>query len=102
MHGSYLQGMETEDGGESELSSLIRTDPTYKEWKLLEARKVVASFYAARILPTRNGNYVQQKMKLRQPLQGTDPTYKEWKPNISTPKPSNYTPHGSYLQGMET
>ena len=35
-HGSYLQGMETQQSEtQSTGDEMARTDPTYKEWKLL-------------------------------------------------------------------
>ena len=33
-HGSYLQGMETPEPFDGPGLQCVRTDPTYKEWKL--------------------------------------------------------------------
>ena len=77
-HGSYLQGMETLLAQPWLWVSVIRTDPTYKEWK--------PSYYH-----TRHGN-----------MPRTDPTYKEWKPGSSCDRAQFPIAHGSYLQGMET
>ena len=59
MHGSYLQGMETEIVRET-AHDVVSTDPTYKEWK--------------------------QKLEAggKEKERSTDPTYKEWKPYKNT------------------
>ena len=56
----------------------LRTDPTYKEWKLTLAQRPILLVPYARILPTRNGNRVGAEGAAHQEK------------------------HGSYLQGMET
>ena len=56
LHGSYLQGMETIISVVAIVSLTIRTDPTYKEWKLHALPYELGSKRTARILPTRNGN----------------------------------------------
>ena len=56
------------------------TDPTYKEWKHFQ----ISDFC--------------KKILFR-----TDPTYKEWKlPSFKLNNSNWLSPHGSYLQGMET
>ena len=58
----------------------LSTDPTYKEWKLSEHGTIQwPNNPYARILPTRNGNEI-----------------------CSIHTSSTISPHGSYLQGMET
>ena len=58
---------------------LLRTDPTYKEWKLVYLYShALTSFCLARILPTRNGNLSHWRNEPNT-LARTDPTYKEWK-----------------------
>ena len=59
--------------------------------------------FAARILPTRNGNGVHTPFGAHPDLDCTDPTYKEWKRESFLYKSSvPLSAHGSYLQGMET
>ena len=101
LHGSYLQGMETEDCIDEDKFKRESTDPTYKEWKQ-ETRKLMKMLqHAARILPTRNGNLCM-KMCRKQKKICTDPTYKEWKPLYEDVQKAKEDLHGSYLQGMET
>ena len=79
----------------------LSTDPTYKEWKPGNSSRMVSSSFAARILPTRNGNRARRRMPHPRNT-GTDPTYKEWKPLRCATSVSMLLRHGSYLQGMET
>ena len=135
MHGSYLQGMETKHRKVTKTYSRTCTDPTYKEWKLhphlcpsvlgelhgsyLQGMETVlllswlCTNARARILPTRNGNYICRAAlsAVAAPwhgsyLQGmetdvvsmgfrarnsTDPTYKEWKLGFNKPGWASYT-----------
>ena len=79
-HGSYLQGMETVLDVFVELVLKLSTDPTYKEWKP-SSEIIDRDGEVARILPTRNGNYSCQPLRISH-FRGTDPTYKEWKLSI--------------------
>ena len=66
-HGSYLQGMETVICSASVLALSLRTDPTYKEWKLLKISFAITSDdLIARILPTRNGNQKEGKHSMQE------------------------------------
>ena len=52
MHGSYLQGMETDDAGNTVILVSDGTDPTYKEWKLS-----IATEYDNQLV--KHGSYLQ-------------------------------------------
>ena len=81
VHGSYLQGMETQLVRIYSCAAIPSgTDPTYKEWKPCKC------FYVSVFEFPR-----------------TDPTYKEWKPGVDNVEEKLLEKlHGSYLQGMET
>ncbi len=101
MHGSYLQGMETKCNKSRSPSCALRTDPTYKEWKLIAIimRLIMAP-------PCTDPTYKEWKRLLGFVIvpanMSTDPTYKEWKPAPASEWPHTDGGHGSYLQGMET
>ena len=96
--------METVNWSSLQVSYQFRTDPTYKEWKLI--KKVGCKEYKSCTVGT-DPTYKEWKRNQEEYatmlLSCTDPTYKEWKPHQYTGAFClGSCKHGSYLQGMET
>ena len=97
---AYLQGMETRIEQQGWIQYPVRSQPTYKEWKLkAEARRPWSPFVPS--LPTRNGNDFQ----VPRPGHKVSPV-----PSLPTRNGNGGTASAitwattfpAYLQGMET
>ena len=61
---------------------MLRSYPTYEEWKLFQFYVTYKHRYFVLILPMRNGNEVVQSLKAAVYI-CSYPTYEEWKPSVS-------------------